>query len=152
VKKLAEYTNTDLEKDRRSRKMPRWQLAIECHVHESTIERWEKGEVTPSPDDVDKVEKALKIPNLWYRWMRSHHDSFRERYPEIPYEDNDVAEKVVRMKYELSDITPGMIEKMERDSLDGSIDDKELRAQFRKEAGEATAAIQQVLDGIKDID
>lgn len=128
--------------------MRRWQLANEVGVSDSTIERWETGESTPSPDDIGNIEKALRMPGLWHKWMLSNYDSYRERYTDVP-ENNNLTEIVVRMKHELSDVIP-FIDTMELDSLNGRFDNREACKGFKKEALEAVAAIQKALERMPD--
>jgi transcriptional regulator with XRE-family HTH domain len=124
--------------------MPRWKLANEIGVSEDTIERWENDKGHPEPDDVDNIERALDIPGIWHKWMRSRYDSYRGRFKDIPVDDN-LTEAIVRMKHELSDIVPHL-ETIERDALSGEFNDLETWRKYKKEASEAMAAIQQTLD------
>lgn len=143
---MAEFTYKDLENVRKSRKMTRWQLANEIGVSEDTLGRWETGKSEPGIDDVWNIERVLGIPGLWHKWMRSHYDSYREKFGEVENIDNITA-MVSQSRYEVSDIVP-LLEIMERDSLDGKFDKPEQWNKFKKEAPEAIAALQQLLDRI----
>ena len=52
---MAECTNIELRKAREAKALTRWQLGNLLGVSESTIERWERGEVVPAPDVADLV-------------------------------------------------------------------------------------------------
>ncbi len=77
---MPECTYIDLENARLRLKIPRWKLAGSLGVSESTIARWENGEIRPDPDDVDRFATAVGDPTLWHRWMISTYDSYRRRY------------------------------------------------------------------------
>jgi len=128
--------------------LPRWKVAAEIGVSEDTLERWEKGETNPHPDDVDKIEKILKTPGLWHNWMRSNFDSYRERYGEVPNGDH-MTVMVSQTRYELTDMFP-LLDIMERDTLNDEYDEPEKWKMFRQKAPKVIAALQQVLNRIPD--
>ncbi len=136
---MAEFTNKDLKTARESRKMPRWKLGELMGVSESTIERWESGETQPQPDDVDNIGVALGDDTLWNRWMLSHYDSYRRRYINSN-DSNNLLGTLASIKYEMQDVL-ALQERIERDSIDGKIDDTDLEAKYTKELKEASAAI-----------
>jgi transcriptional regulator with XRE-family HTH domain len=137
---MAEYTHLDLRKARESRKLTRWQLANKLGVSEDTLERWETGKQPPTPDDVGHIEDALDARGelLWPRWMFSNIESYRQRNPEPRM--SALLEAVVSVKYELDDVQ-ALTGRLERDAIDGHIDDPELRKLARKEISEARAAL-----------
>jgi transcriptional regulator with XRE-family HTH domain len=136
---LAEFTNQDLKLAREALKMPRWKLATDVNVSESTSERWETGETQPHPDEVDRIAAALGDPTIWHRWMLSNYDSYRKRYIngnnglELPV-------ALMNVRHELSDVLK-LQDHIERDSVDGRIDDQSLKAAYTKEVKEALAAL-----------
>ena len=136
---LAECTNKDLKIARETRKMPRWQLGELVGISESTVERWETGETQPQPDDIDNIGVALGDETLWHRWMLSHYDSYRKRY----IKENgscSLLGSIMAIKFEMQDVL-ALQEQVERDSMDGKIDDPELWARYAQELKEASAAI-----------
>lgn len=144
---MAEFTHNDLRSAREARKIQRWRLANELGVSEDTVRRWEIGETQPTPDDVGNIERILDAPGLWHRWMLSNFESYRERYTDIPVAGH-LAASVIRMKYEVEDLIP-YFKRLEKDAIDGHMDNDDLRREFPKEAHEAIAAIQQLLDIMK---
>jgi transcriptional regulator with XRE-family HTH domain len=152
VKDTSEYTNLELKKDREARKMKRWEVAKICGVSESTIERWEKGDAVPDPDDVYNFAKAIGMMWIWYNWMRSHYDSFREWFPELleASKFDSLIQSVVRVKHEISDLMP-LYDRIERDSLDGRIDDREAWLTYKKELTEAIAVMKSLLERISSL-
>ncbi len=136
---MADITNKELQAAREAAGLYQYQVAHLMHVSEDVISRWERGETTPTPDQVDELEKLYKAPGLWYGWMRYHHKSFRDRYPEDPG-NAALALSMVNAQYEVRD----MMQKQEaviRDALDGKIDDELAFNAYIKEAKEAHAAL-----------
>lgn len=149
VVNTSEFTHVELKAARESHgNMPRWKLAGKIGASESTIERWEKGEKKPEPEDVDNIGEALGMPEIWHQWMLSNHDSYRKRYTEIPHNDS-LAETLMRTKYEAMDVV-NVLNEVERDALSGKLESPEQRRRIKKEAQEAMAALQQTLDKIPE--
>lgn len=145
---MSEFTHIDLRSARESHKMKRWELANELGVSEETIKRWEYGTQRPEPDDVGNIERILQTPGLWHKWMMSNYDSYRERHGDMPGIENLTA-VVVQMRHEISDVIP-LFDDIERDTLDGKINEPDKWKKFKKETLEAIAAMQQVLERIPD--
>ncbi len=141
---MAEFTYSELRRAREARKIPRWQLASQIGVSEDTIERWETGKAVPHPDDVSSIEHALdaEAEMLWHRWMLSNCESYRERYKEA--RACGLLSAVVSVRHEIGDVL-AMQDKIERDAIDGTLDDPETRATYRRELEEAQASITQAL-------
>ena len=121
---MEECTNIALRKAREARKMPRWQLAQQIGVSADTIERWERGDGKPEPDDVDRIGEALRAPDLWHQWMLSNCDSYRKRY--LGVETLALPVSVMRLRCAIEDAL-AVINPVERDVIDGQIDDKGLK-------------------------
>lgn len=143
---MPECTNIDLENARMRRKLPRWKLARLLGVSESTIARWENGEILPEPDDVDRFATAVGDLTLWHRWMLSTYDSYRRRYVDTVEQSLPVS--IARSKYEMADVM-ALQEEVERDALDGVIDDPKLKATYAKEIREAVAALSDTLQRLE---
>lgn len=139
---MPECTNLDLKNARMRRKLLPWQIGEQLGVSESTVRRWENGDVEPGPDDIDRFAEAVADPMLWYRWMRSHYDSFRKRSAELA--TMTMPNSIARSKYELEDILP-LLEQLHRDALDGRIDNPQLKEKCIQEAKEAYAALGDML-------
>lgn len=139
---MPECTHIDLENARTRLKMPRWKLAGMLGVSESTLARWENGEIRPDPDDVDRLATAVGDLTLWHRWMLSTYDSYRRRYVESI--DQSLSVSIARSKYEMEDVM-NIQKPVERDALDGVIDDPRLKASYIKEVREAISALTDTL-------
>ena len=139
---MAEFTNLELRKAREAQKLPRWKVALEIGVSEDTVERLERGEVTPTPDDVDRLEALYQLPGMWHAWMRSHYDSYRARYPQMM--DMSTALSVVNVRHQMADLM-SIQDAAERDAMTGHIDNESLRSRYRKEAKELLAALTETL-------
>ena len=79
---MADVTPKELATAREAAGLYQYQVASLLGVSEYTVGRWERGEVVPTPDEVDKLERLYKAPGLWYGHMRYQYKSFRDRYPE----------------------------------------------------------------------
>lgn len=117
-------------------------------MSEETLKRWELGRQLPTPDDVGNIERVLDMrdQSLWHRWMMSHYDSYRERNTTLPIRDN-LLENVVRTKHEILDAI-ALLEKIERDAVDGVIDEPELWQALQRELVDAKDAIRQMVNKI----
>ena len=120
---MSEFTNLDLKKAREAQKIPRWKLAAAVNVSESTLERWESGETMPHPDEVDRIADALGEPLIWHRWMLSTYDSYRRRY--ISSEDYSLPVMAMKLRHEMDDVR-ALQDALERDAIDGYVDDEPL--------------------------
>lgn len=140
---MPECTHQDLRKAREAAGLTQWQAAGELGASESTIKRWESGETKPTPEDVWRMEKLYNCRGLWHRWMRSNHDSYREHYPEeAPNLALPVA--VLNARHQLADVL-AMQDLIERDALDGRLDDEAGKRKYVQEIHEAQASLTEVL-------
>lgn len=146
---MADCAFMYLRAARDARNIKRWQVAKACSVSEDTIRRWEVGEVKPSEDDVDRFAVAVGDHLLWHRWM-CQYESYRRRYA-VP-RDYALPLAVMDLGHQISDVCK-LQDKVERDVIDGVIDDRILAQQYRKEVqevGAACAFILQHLDRMED--
>ena len=111
-------------------------------VSESTIGRWENGEVQPEPDDVDRYASAVGDVMLWHRWMLSNYESYRKRYFDAV--DQSLPVSIARSRYEMEDVMR-LHDRVERDALDGTINDIDLKNAYAKEIKEAIVALSDTL-------
>lgn len=141
---MSEFTYLDLQKARKAHGYTQWQLAAGVHVSEDTVKRWESGKVKPSLDDVSAIEHFLCAEGelLWMRWAYSNEESYRERH--APPKTNNLLESLVAVRHELSDVQE-QTTAIERDAMDGKIDDMAQLSRYLTEAKEAQAALQQFI-------
>ncbi len=139
---MSEFTNIDLKKAREAQKLPRWKLAAAMNVSESTIERWESGESLPHPDEVDRLADALGDSPIWHRWMLSNYDSYRRRY--IGSEDYSLPVLTMKLRHEMADVL-ALQDALERDAVDGHVDDRQLLNRAVRELKEMIQAGSEVL-------
>lgn len=124
--------------------MTQWQAAQAVGVSESTIARWESGEASPDPEDVDALEGIYKATGLWHRWMRSHYDSYRKRYPEEAA-NRDLSLAIVNIRHQMEDVRE-LQDAAERDAMDGRIDNPQTAARYTKELRELQASVSEALE------
>lgn len=143
---MAEFTCKELRIERDKRDIKRWQVAEALGVSTDTIGRWESGEAKPEPDDIDKLEKLYNSPGMWHKWMMSHYDSYRERYSDAPDVEH-LSAVIASVKFELNDVLD-INDDMERDALDGKIDNEAMKQKYLKEISEGMAALQKAREVI----
>lgn len=147
---MPECTGKDLQAARTRAKMTQWQLGVACNVSEHTIQRWESdsSESMPEPDDVDRFALAVGDPTLWHRWMISHYDSYRRRYiGGIAFDT--LAASMSKLRFEMDDVLQ-LYGGAERDGLDGTIDDRQLKEAFTKELKDMISAAADLLQKVID--
>lgn len=125
---MADVTGRELKAAREASGLYQYQAAHQMGVSEDVLGRWERGDVAPGPDDVDRLEKLYKAPGLWYGWMRYQYRSFRERFPEDP-ETAALALAMVTAQYELEDVQALQAAAI-KDALDGKIDNPKAFAAY----------------------
>lgn len=137
---MAETPGNDLRSCRELRELTQWAAAQAIGISEYTLARWEKGESYPDPDDVWRLEKLYKAPGLWHRWMRQRYASYREAYPEAL--DLSLPVSVVNLRHQMEDVL-ALQGRMERDALDGTVDDEAVKARYLAELDDLNAAVQE---------
>ena len=141
---MTKEAGLELKKARIAAKLPVFVVAQRCFTSERTVARWEDGESEPSPDDVDRYAEAVGDTALWDRWMRMTYDSYGKRYPEAG-ENRALTMAILGSRFELEDVL-ALQGRVERDAMDGKIDDAELKARYRKEVLDAFTALKNVLE------
>lgn len=146
---MAECTNIELRKAREAKALTRWQLGNMLGVSESTIERWERGEVMPSPDDIDRLGDSVGDPQLWHDWMLSNCESYRKRYRCDEAKDTvNTPMRVMRTRYAMEDLQ-GLQAQTERDAMDnGYVDDPALRKAYSDKLKAAIAVLAAALQDV----
>lgn len=79
--------------------------------------------------------------------MQSHYDSYLENHPEETVDRSQLA-AVVNVRHQLADVL-AMSDGMERDAMDGRIDDEQLRRRYLRELEEAEAALVEARRALK---
>ena len=140
---MADVTPKGLATAREAAGLYQWQVASLLGVSEYTVGRWERGEVAPTPDEVDKLESLYKAPGLWYGHMRYQYKSFRDRYPEEEGGEA-LALSMVQAMYQMADVTRRQADAI-RDALDGAIHNDRGFAAYIAEDKKLHAALGRML-------
>ena len=140
---MADVTPKELATAREAAGLYQWQVASLLGVSEYTVGRWERGEVVPTPDEVDKLESLYKAPGLWYGHMRYQYKSFSDRYPEEEVGEA-LALSMVQAMYQMADVTRRQDDAI-RDALDGEIHNERGFAAYIEEAKKLHAALGRML-------
>lgn len=138
---MAECTKLYLRKARDDANMPRWRAAQELGVSEDTIKRWEDPDekTTPTSADVNRMERVYKAEGLWYAWMHSNDEGFRDHFPALT-QSNQLAIAVVNVRHQMIDVM-ALHDRFERDAMDGIIDDQQCKERYLRELDDVMAAI-----------
>lgn len=134
-----------LREARDMRAMTREQLGGRVGVSHDTIRRWETGESQPTPDDVDRMGDVLSDASLWHRWMLESVPSYAKRYEGA--ETLALPASILRARYAMADVLAYQ-DAMERDALDGKLDDPGTRIAYSECL---KAAIAQLSDAAQHI-
>lgn len=108
-------------------------------ISADTVSNWECNRAMPDPEQVAAMEELYECPGLWFKWIRLQWPSARERIPENPQTNSTLA-AVVNTKHRIADIMP-LLERAERDSIDGVIDDRVNARRTATGARETAAAM-----------
>lgn len=139
---MSEKAGALLKNARKSAGMTRPQVYQVTAISESVLERWERGETVPDLESLDKLELLYRSPGLWQECLMLYYPSFRRHYPEIVKLDTLPA--LVNNRHQLQDVL-ALNDAMERDAMDGKIDDAAAKARYLKECHEARAALTETI-------
>lgn len=137
---MADDAQAILKSVRIAHHMTQQQMANLLSVSVEQYKRFEYGQVIPEMSDVDRIEETLGEAGLFRRWARAQYPEIVKHFGVEDAPDVGLLGSIVQAKHEMRDVL-AMQERMERDALDGRIDDAALLAQYRRELTEARAAI-----------
>lgn len=128
--------------------MTRWQAGEALGVSQDTIKRWEdpKDSSKPTSADVSRMEDAYETPGLWYSWMYSNDDGFRDRM--APPTAPDLRESIMKIFADIQELIDNEA-KILRDASDGCIDDKALAAKILQLSVDIASAGQSLAEEMK---
>lgn len=141
---MSECTAKDLRSAREAAGLTIWKAAAALNVGETTLRRWEHGEVIPQSADVSRMERLYRVPGLWHRWMRSNDDAYREHYPAKTI-DMVLPAAVTNIRFRMTDMQE-MQEAAERDALDGQMDDEQILNHYREQLQQLQSDITNLLE------
>ena len=145
----AECTKLELRKAREAANLPRWKAGQELGVSEDTLKRWEDPDANASPlsSDVSRMKRVYHAPGLWYSWMYSNDEGFRDHFPAVAV-DHSQAMAIVNVRHQITDVL-ALQDKIERDAMDGRMDDAAACKAYLAELDDVQAAIAQAKERIK---
>lgn len=144
----AECTKSDLRKARESANLTRWQAGDALGVSQDTIKRWEdpKDNSKPTSADVSRMEGIYGQAGLWYAWMYSNDDGFRDRM--APPTAPDLRESIMKIFASMQDLIDDRA-KILRDAADGYIDDRDMAAKIRSLSDDIASASHSLSEEMK---
>lgn len=126
------------------------QVAAMLSVSVDQVKRMEYGTWIPEMSDVDLLEEQLHDPGLFRRWARAQFPEISKHFGASDGRDYGLLGAIVNTKHQMNDVL-AMHERVERDALDGRIDDPILREKYERELQEARQAIDASLQRIKEV-
>lgn len=126
------------------------QVASMLSVSVDQVKRMEYGTWIPEMSDVDLLEEQLHEPGLFRRWARAQFPEISKYFGASDGRDYGLLGAIVNTKHQMNDVL-ALHERVERDALDGRIDDPILREKYERELQEARQAIDASLQRIKEV-
>lgn len=108
------------------------------HISESNLARWESGETSPSMANLYSLALTYHDKALWPAYLWLTEPSYRE-YHSLPSDARNMLADVVNIGKQLADVM-ALQDKVERDMIDGSIDDPDTMAEYIKQVRESRDA------------
>lgn len=101
-------------------------LRMEC-ISVATLKRWEYGESRPDSTDVNRIGEIIGDKTLWHRWMIATDEAYAQRYGNA--ESLVLPVSIMRVRHSLGKVLAYQ-EAVERDALDGRMDDQQTAAAY----------------------
>lgn len=139
---MSEKAGALLKNARKMAGMTRPQVYQVTAISESVLDRWERGETVPDLESLDKLELLYRRPGLWQECLMIYYPSFRRHFPQIIVLETLPA--LVNTRHQLQDVL-ALSDTMERDAMDGRIDNAALKAKYISECQEARAALTEAI-------
>lgn len=139
---MSEKAGALLKNARKSAGMTRPQVYQVTAISESVLDRWERGETVPDLESLDKLELLYRSPGLWQECLMLYYPSFRRHFPQMV--TLDMLPALINNRHQLQDVL-ALNDAMERDALDGRIDNETVKARYIKECQEARAALTEAI-------
>lgn len=139
---MSEKAGALLKNARKMAGMTRPQVYQVTAISESVLDRWERGETVPDLESLDKMELLYRRPGLWQECLMIYYPSFRRHFPQIIVLETLPA--LVNTRHQLQDVL-ALSDTMERDAMDGRIDNAALKAKYISECQEARAALTEAI-------
>lgn len=139
---MSEKAGALLKNARKMAGMTRPQVYQVTAISESVLDRWERGETVPDLESLDKLELLYRRPGLWQECLMLYYPSFRRHFPQMIVLETLPA--LVNTRHQLQDVL-ALSDSMERDAMDGRIDNAAVKAKYIRECQEARAALTEAI-------
>lgn len=133
-----------LREARKKHGLTQTQLAAMLCMSVEQVKRYEYGQVIPEMSDVDRMEEGLPEPGLFRRWARAQYPEITKHFGAADEEAVGLLGAIVSTRHRIADVMT-LQERMERDAVDGRIDDERLKSAYRTELTQAREAIEAAL-------
>lgn len=147
---MADTAQVILKTARQSHHLTQLQVASMLSVSVDQVKRMEYGTWIPEMSDVDILEERLPEPGLFRRWARAQFPEITKYFGASDERDYGLLGAILNTKHQMNDVL-ALHEKVERDALDGRIDDPILREKYENELQDARRAIDASLQKINEV-
>lgn len=118
--------------------MSQLQVYLATRISESNLQRWEVGESRPNLEDLYTLEMIYHAPGLWSQYLLATSPAYAAHHPAAPEIRVPLA-RVVGIGKEAEDMK-ALQDRVERDLLDGQIDDRATWEAYVREVRDVNAA------------
>lgn len=126
------------------------QLSLMLSVSVDQIKRMESGKWIPEMSDVDLLEEQLQEPGLFRKWARAQYPEIEKYFGSDDERNYGLLGAIVNTRHQIGDVL-GMNEAIERDVLDGRIENTMLMDKYKQELKEARMAIDTALEKLQGV-
>lgn len=123
---------------RKAAGMSQTQVYIATRISESNLQRWEAGDSKPNLEDLYKLELLYHEPGLWSRYLLATSPAYAAHHPAAPVIRDNLAQ-VVGIGKQAEDMRD-LQDTVERDLVDGKIDDKQSWTEYMGNVRRVAAA------------
>lgn len=123
---------------RKAAGMTQKQVYMATRISESNLQRWESNNSKPDLEDLYKLELLYHAPGLWSQFLLATSDAYAAHHPVLPQNRVPLAHAVG-----IGKTTADMLshqDKVERDLVDGVIDDLAGWNEYMKDVRAVNAA------------
>lgn len=128
---MSDNAGAMLRTARKTAGMSQTQVYLATRISESNLARWESGESKPNMEDLYKLELLYHSPGLWSRYLRASSPAYAAHHPTAEAVQGKLAQ-VVRAGMQAGDMQSMQV-KVQRDLLDGEIDDAQSWQEYMQQ-------------------
>lgn len=147
-------TKASLQRLREAAKFSRREAAPLLGMSEETLRRIEtvdfdrNRDQQPTSGDLARMESVYRVPGLWYRFLHSNDDAFRDHLPPLP----EFSTQGALMAFFAEATEAIMLQKDAlKDAADGRMDNPDLKRRLVEEVQDVAAAALLLLQLLQEL-